>query len=82
MELEVDSASCRDGVDIVETPNSENLQTGFLQIFEDGVNVCIVGLEWQPVRVRASEVLGLAVNVELETIHLGKRAADSGQRIA
>jgi hypothetical protein len=82
VELEVDSPSLRGGVHIVETPNSENLETGLLQVFEDGVNIRIVGLEWQPVRVRSSEVLGLAVNVELATIHLGKRAGASGARSA
>lgn len=46
VELEVDSASRRGGVHIVETPNSENFETGLLQVFEDGVNIRIVGLEW------------------------------------
>lgn len=78
VELEVDSTSRRDSVHIVETPNPKNLETGLLQVFEDGVDIRIVGQEWQPVRVRSSEVLGLAINVELATIHLGKRAAASG----
>ena len=78
VELEVDGTSRRDSVHIIETPNSQNLETGLLQVFEDGVNIRIVRLEWQPVRVRSSEVLGLAINVKLLAIHLGERAAARG----
>lgn len=78
VELEVNSSRVWDGVNIIEPPNSENLKTGMFQILEDGVNIRIVGQERQPIRVRASEILRLAVNVELEAIHLGKIAAASG----
>lgn len=80
VELEIDSSRAGDAVNVIETPGSKNLQTSLFQTLEDGVNIRIVGQEWQPIRVCASEVLGHAVNIELETIHLGKGAAASGLR--
>jgi hypothetical protein len=82
VELEVDFSILRDGVNVIETPNSEDFETRFFQILEDRVNIGIVGLEWQPIRVCASKVLGFAVNIELESVDLGKRAAASGLRSA
>lgn len=75
VELEVDRSGAGSGVHVVEAPNTQDLQSGLLQMIEHSINVCIVHLEWEPVGVCAGEVLGLAVNRELHSIRLGEGPA-------
>lgn len=80
VELEVDRSGAGSGVNIVEAPDTKDLQSGLLQMIEHGVNVRIVHLEGEPVGICAGEVLGLAVNRELQSIRLGEGPAARGTR--
>lgn len=63
----------RDGVDIVEAPNTEELKARLLDAIERRVDIRITRGKTKPVGVCTGVVFGHAVNIELQAIDVGKR---------
>lgn len=66
MQLVVYRSLAGNGVDVVEAPDAQDLESGFLHVVEDEVDVRVVGQESDPVRVGAGEVACFAVDGEVE----------------
>lgn len=71
-ELEVNSSSRGDSVDVVEAPDSENLHTRCCNVTEDKVDVTVIVQEGKPVRVGPDKVICFSINGEVETIDFRK----------
>lgn len=64
--MEPDRAISGDLVDIVESPDTKDFETGLLDMAHYQVHVGIVFEEGEPVGVAAGEVLCMAVDYELK----------------
>lgn len=71
-ELEIDSSGRGNSVDIVESPNSENLHTRCCNVLEDEVDITVIVQERKPVGVGSDKVVCFSIDRKVETIDLGK----------
>lgn len=66
--MEPDTAICGDLVDIVESPNTEDLEAGLFKMAHDHVHVGVTLEERDPIRVTAGKVVCVTVDDESKTI--------------
>src|SRR3569833_1114144 len=64
--------------DVVEAPDAEDLEARLADVVHDEVHIRVVRHEAYPVRVRATDILGLVVDLELEPVRAGEGGARSG----
>lgn len=78
VELVVHRSRAGDRVDVVESPDAQDLEPGLLHVVEDEVHVGIVGQEADPVGVGACEVACSIVDGELQVRRAGEFCAGFG----